>query len=85
MQAKSWAERKLARVRELLVEQQKRIDDQREWIAQLEYETDGSPSLLRSARELLRDMVKTHEAILIEASAAQARIDGLLRHNAIPA
>jgi hypothetical protein len=40
--------------------------------------------LLRSARELLRDMVKTHEAILIEASAAQARIDGLLRHNAIP-
>jgi hypothetical protein len=57
-------------VRDLLLEQQKRISDQREWIARLEYETDGSLPLLRSARKLLRGMVKTYEAILIEASAA---------------
>jgi hypothetical protein len=57
MQAKSWTEQKLARVPEVLVEQQKRVNDQREWIARLEYETDGSLPLLRSASELLRDMI----------------------------
>jgi hypothetical protein len=72
------AERKIDKIRKLLVEQQFRIDRQRDWIAQLE-RTDPSSGSLRSAKELLREMIKTHEAILREVALAQNQADIRLR------
>jgi hypothetical protein len=70
-------ERKLERARELLLEQQRRIDRQREWIAQLEDKT-AQPLMLRPAKELLLQMIRTHEAMLRETHSAQTQVDGRL-------
>lgn len=79
------ARRKLVRARELLREQQYRVDRQRELIARLETDTTNLVQR-RSAQEALRQLIKTHEALLREVAAAQERAEvRLLERNRIDA
>jgi hypothetical protein len=68
------ARRKLALLRRRLKGQQSRINRQQELIARLEAEPKDR-ALLLSARWSLRQLIKTHEAILREAAVAQQRTD----------
>jgi anionic cell wall polymer biosynthesis LytR-Cps2A-Psr (LCP) family protein len=69
---------KLTRARKLLEEQQDRVHRQRELIARLENKATDF-TLLRSARESLRQLIKTQDAIMREVAAAQESADIRLR------
>jgi hypothetical protein len=64
------ATRTLAWLRRLITYQQRRINRQRELIAQLETETPKMPRL-RAAGERLRHLIESHDATLREAASAQ--------------
>ena len=74
------ARRKLAGLRRLIAEQQRRIDNQRHLIAQLESETPNMVRL-RSARAALRQMIESHEATLRETAAVREGLDLHVRAN----